>query len=95
MLITFFHQLTKDGVLFADGVELKVRGCRDAALRRLADRNSQADIVVCATGYSSMRETVRRVVSDDVANRIGECWGQDQQGEIVSPFSLPLLSNAR
>ncbi|KAK4701397.1 hypothetical protein P7C70_g4838, partial [Phenoliferia sp. Uapishka_3] len=57
-------KLTKDGVLFEDGVELK------------------ADIVVFATGYSSMRETVRRVISEKVANEIGPCWGQDGQGEI-------------
>jgi len=57
-------KLTKDGVLFDDGEEIK------------------ADIVVFATGYSSMRETVRRVISDDVANRIGPCWGADAQGEI-------------
>jgi hypothetical protein len=43
-----------------------------------------ADFVVFATGYSSMRETIRRIVSDDVANRIGPCWGADAQGEIPS-----------
>ncbi|KAL8291284.1 hypothetical protein RQP46_002262 [Phenoliferia psychrophenolica] len=57
-------KLTKDGVLFEDGVELK------------------ADIVVFATGYSSMRETVRRVISEKVANGLGPCWGKDAQGEI-------------
>ncbi|GJN93915.1 hypothetical protein Rhopal_006974-T1 [Rhodotorula paludigena] len=57
-------RLTQDGVLFADGVELK------------------ADLVVLATGYTSQRETVRRVISDDVANRLGAVWGEDAQGEI-------------
>ena len=60
------ESLTRDGVLFADGIELK------------------ADIVVCATGYSSMKDTVRRVVSDDVASRLNTVWGKDQQGEIPS-----------
>ncbi|KAM0747858.1 dimethylaniline monooxygenase [Meredithblackwellia eburnea MCA 4105] len=57
-------KLTKDGVLFEDGTELK------------------ADLVVFATGYDSMRTTVKRVISEDVAKRIGPCWGQDAQGEI-------------
>lgn len=42
----------------------------------------EADIVVMATGYTSQRETIRRIVSDDVANRVGQVWGKDQQGEI-------------
>lgn len=29
-----------------------------------------------------MRETVRRVISEKVANGLGPCWGQDAQGEI-------------
>lgn len=60
------EKLTKDGILFADGVEIK------------------ADVVVLATGYTSQRETVRRIISEDVADRIGPCWGKDAQGEIVS-----------
>ncbi|ORY72900.1 hypothetical protein BCR35DRAFT_344639 [Leucosporidium creatinivorum] len=40
------------------------------------------EIIVLATGYTSQRETVRRVISEDVANRIGPCWGKDAQGEI-------------
>ncbi|GAA6011517.1 hypothetical protein JCM10207_002646 [Rhodosporidiobolus poonsookiae] len=41
-----------------------------------------ADMVVMATGYTSQRETVRRVVGDKVADALGPCWGQDGQGEI-------------
>lgn len=62
-------KLTKDGVLFDDGVELK------------------ADIVVCATGYSSIRDTVRRVISDDVADRLGSVWGEGM-------FLQPLFRSA-
>ncbi|BGP43329.1 hypothetical protein JCM10449v2_007360 [Rhodotorula kratochvilovae] len=58
------EKLTKDGVLFKDGTEIK------------------ADMVVMATGYTSQRETVRRIVSDDVADRLGSVWGKDAQGEI-------------
>lgn len=31
-----------------------------------------ADIVVCATGYTSQRETIRRVISDEVADGVGQ-----------------------
>ncbi|BGP54614.1 hypothetical protein JCM8202v2_002201 [Rhodotorula sphaerocarpa] len=58
------EKLTKDGILFQDGVELK------------------ADIVILATGYTSQRETVRRVIGADVADRLGQLWGADKQGEI-------------
>ncbi|KWU44303.1 pyridine nucleotide-disulfide oxidoreductase family protein [Rhodotorula sp. JG-1b] len=58
------ERLTKDGILFKDGVELK------------------ADIIILATGYTSQRETVRRVISSDVADRLGQVWGADKQGEI-------------
>ncbi|SCV73180.1 BQ2448_7105 [Microbotryum intermedium] len=57
-------KLTKDGVLFEDGTELK------------------ADVVVMATGYTSQRETIRKVISDEVADGLGPCWGKDAQGEI-------------
>ncbi|GAA6040485.1 hypothetical protein JCM8097_004573 [Rhodosporidiobolus ruineniae] len=42
----------------------------------------EADLVVMATGYSSQRSTVRRVISDEVADKLGNVWGQDGQGEI-------------
>ncbi|GAA5907470.1 hypothetical protein JCM5296_006916 [Sporobolomyces johnsonii] len=42
----------------------------------------KADMVVMATGYTSQRETVRKIISDDVADRLGNLWGQDAQGEI-------------
>ncbi|KAK4049999.1 hypothetical protein OIV83_003823 [Microbotryomycetes sp. JL201] len=58
------EKLTRDGILFKDGEEIK------------------ADIIVLATGYTSQRETIRRIISDEVADGIGSCWGQDEQGEI-------------
>ncbi|BGP35261.1 hypothetical protein JCM10296v2_007096 [Rhodotorula toruloides] len=42
----------------------------------------KADIVVLALGYTSQRDTVRRIVGDDVADRLGGLWGQDAQREI-------------
>lgn len=42
----------------------------------------EADIIVCATGYGSMRDTVKRVIGEDAAKRLRTCWSFDKQGEI-------------
>lgn len=43
-----------------------------------------ADIVVLATGFSLMGETVRRVVGETEAARSGPIWGIDEEGELRS-----------
>ncbi len=34
-----------------------------------------ADLVVCATGYGSMNQWAAKLVSPEVAERVGKCWG--------------------
>ena len=34
-----------------------------------------ADLIVCATGFQSMNRTVARIVSEEVADKVGKCWG--------------------
>jgi putative flavoprotein involved in K+ transport len=34
-----------------------------------------ADLVVCATGYGSMYEWAAKLISPEVADRVGPCWG--------------------
>jgi len=41
-----------------------------------------ADIIVLATGYGSMRDATRRLISEEAANKMHTCWGLDKQGEI-------------
>ncbi|KAJ5519853.1 flavin-containing monooxygenase [Penicillium fimorum] len=41
-----------------------------------------ADIVVLATGYENMRDSVRRILGEGVANRCNDVWGLDEDGEI-------------
>ena len=43
-----------------------------------------ADIVVFATGYKSMRETARRLFGDELADRCDPLWGLNSEGEINS-----------
>jgi putative flavoprotein involved in K+ transport len=43
---------------------------------RLADGTElPADVVIQSTGFQSMHEVVARIVSREVADRIGTCWG--------------------
>lgn len=41
----------------------------------------EADVLVTATGYKNQQETVRELLGDDVADRIGLVWGFDEGGE--------------
>jgi putative flavoprotein involved in K+ transport len=41
-----------------------------------------ADVVVLATGYEDMRETARRLLGDEVADRCTPVWGLDEEGEL-------------
>ena len=34
-----------------------------------------ADIIVCATGYTSMNDWAAKLISQDVADKVGKCWG--------------------
>jgi hypothetical protein len=50
---------------------------------RFADGSElQADEIVFATGYKNMRTTAREVFGDEVADRVGDIWGYDEQGEM-------------
>lgn len=35
----------------------------------------QADVIIYATGFGSMEQWVKRLISPDVAEKIGPCWG--------------------
>jgi putative flavoprotein involved in K+ transport len=34
-----------------------------------------ADLIVCATGYGSMNGWAAKLISQEVADRVGRCWG--------------------
>lgn len=55
----------------ADGVRLRTGETR------------RCDLVVLATGYESQIELVRRCFGDDVAGRVGQVWGIDDEGELA------------
>jgi len=41
-----------------------------------------ADLVVLATGYTNMQDTVRRLLGDTVADTVGPIWGFDDNGDM-------------
>ena len=48
---------------------------------RLADGSAiPADLVVLATGYENQQAAVRRMLGDDIADRVGPVWGFDDDG---------------
>ena len=44
-------------------------------------RDLPADEIVFATGYKNMRDTARKVFGDELADRVNDVWGLDQEGE--------------
>jgi cation diffusion facilitator CzcD-associated flavoprotein CzcO len=43
-----------------------------------------ADLLVLATGYHSQQDLVRRLLGDDVAERVGQIWGFGPDGEMAN-----------
>ncbi|KAI0409490.1 hypothetical protein F4802DRAFT_593135 [Xylaria palmicola] len=41
----------------------------------------QADEIVCATGYQNMRTMTEAIFGEDVASKVGNVWGFDEEGE--------------
>jgi cation diffusion facilitator CzcD-associated flavoprotein CzcO len=52
------------------------------------DQKLEADIVVLATGFDNMRTTLRKSLGDKIADRCGDVWDLDAEGEVntVSSF---------
>jgi len=66
--------------LIIDG-EIKVRSGQGverltpSGLRLTDGSQIEADVIIQSTGFQSMHEVVARIVSREVADRIGRCWG--------------------
>jgi len=50
---------------------------------RFADGTEiEADEIVFATGYANMRTQARAIFGDELASRVGDIWGWDEEGEM-------------
>lgn len=68
------------GLLQFDQIERFVAGgaqLKDGSIKK-------ADLLVLATGYHTQRELVRRLLGEEVAQRVGEIWGFDAKGEMAN-----------
>lgn len=43
---------------------------------------SEYDLVIIAAGYDNMQESVRAIMGEEVAEKVGPVWGMDEQGEL-------------
>src|SRR5690606_35575159 len=46
----------------------------------------EADHVVLATGYTSMLDSIRSIIGDDVADKIGSVWRWGDDNEITNVY---------
>ncbi|KAK0649292.1 dimethylaniline monooxygenase (N-oxide forming) [Cercophora newfieldiana] len=50
---------------------------------RFADGTElEADEIIFATGYANMRTQTRVIFGDEIADRVGDVWGWDEEGEM-------------
>jgi putative flavoprotein involved in K+ transport len=43
-----------------------------------------ADLLVLATGYYTQQELVRRLMGDEIADKVGPIWGMGEDGELAN-----------
>jgi len=73
--------------LIADGKVgvLQARDCEGFIREGLRLRNGETvpcDLVVLATGFKNMQEGVRKLVGDEIADRLGPIWGFDEDHQM-------------
>ena len=59
----------------------EVKAIKAHSLVLADDTELEADEIVFATGYQNMRETARRVFGNELAERVQDVWGFDDEGE--------------
>lgn len=73
-------QLVADGkIKIKQGQEIRAVKAHGILLADGAEL--EADEIIFATGYENMRETARKVFGDDLAERLSDVWGFDEEGE--------------
>ena len=60
----------------------EIAGLDGRTVRFTDGTTMDTDMVVVATGYQNMSESVRALFGDGVAARVGPVWGLDEEGEV-------------
>ncbi len=63
--------------------DLAIRAA-EAALADAGVAAADVDLIVLATGYYTQQELVRRLLGNDVAEKVGEIWGIGEDGEMAN-----------
>ena len=73
-------QLIADGkIKVKQGQEIKA--VKEHGMEMADGQMLEADEIVFATGYRNMRESARKIFGNELAERVGDVWGFDQEGE--------------
>ena len=65
--------ISRGAIAIKSGVEIKQ--VKEAAVGLSDGSELPADLIVMATGFQSMNRLVASIVSEEVADRVGKCWG--------------------
>ncbi len=60
----------------------EIAGLDGRTVRFTDGTTMDTDLIVVATGYQNMSESVRALLGDGVAGRVGPVWGLDAEGEV-------------
>jgi cation diffusion facilitator CzcD-associated flavoprotein CzcO len=85
-------QLIIDGKIGVVNSPDGIRGFESDGLVTADGRKLEADIVVLATGFDNMRTTLRKSFGDKIADRCGDVWDLDAEGE-VNTVRCAVISN--
>ena len=55
----------------------------------------EADLIVLATGYDNMRQTARKIFGDELADRVTDVWGLNEEGEIATIWQSKTTQSMR
>lgn len=59
-----------------------IAGFEGKAVQFVDGTSVEYDLVVIAAGYDNMQESVRAIMGEKVAEKVGPIWGMDEQGEL-------------
>ena len=65
--------IAKGDIAVRSGIE--IRRVKERSVELTDGSELPADLIVMATGFQSMNRTVAPIISEEVADKVGKCWG--------------------
>jgi len=71
-------------------IDGKIKLKNDSAIERLTKTGIKfadgselpADVIVCATGYGDVRDPIKKILADELADQCKPLWGLDEEMEL-------------